>query len=336
MDAIYGAAFATIILAVPSQGGPEKGLPGFSVPRWPYQRVETVGNVKLATTFPSLEMALVTSQWNSRGWTFQEGVLSSRCIIFGREQVYFECAEMACYDSIQEPNLEISGQDHLIPYQSRLRNPFLHPYNFDALYWRLIRDYTGRDMTFASDALSAFSAFAREFERDGHTLRWGLPTLGIAQHLLWEHEPWDFRDINRRKDFPRWSWAGWSGTAAMNFPLDASSKASYICTVTEDPLDVRVLNCNARTAHVGISSQGPIGSIVGASVSSIVMDCGMNAGPDSLPQACTLIEVCRIDDTIHGLLVERRGETYERIGSGFVKLSDLEAARFEWQELRLT
>ena len=335
MGAIYGAAFATIILAVPSQSGPEQGLPGFSVPRQPYQRVEMVGTVKLATTFPSLEMAIVTSQWNSRGWTLQEGILSSRCILFGPEQVYFECAEMACYESIQEPNLGISEQDNLIPYKSRLRNPFLHTYKFDALYWRLIRDYTGRDMSYASDALNAFSAFAKEFERDGHRLRWGLPTLRIAQHLLWEHEPWDFRDIQRRREFPSWSWAGWSGTAAMNFPLDAREKASYTCTVTEEPLHGRALNCNARTARVGISGQGPICSIVGASVSSVMMDCGMNPGPNFPPQVCTLMEVCRIDDTIQGLLVERRGEVYERIGSGFVKFSDSEAAQLEWQEFRL-
>ena len=89
MGDIYGAAYATIIFAVPSRQYLEKGIPGFSAPRPPYRRAETVGTMKLATTYPSLEMAIATSEWNSRAWTFQEGLLSKRCILFGPEQVYF-------------------------------------------------------------------------------------------------------------------------------------------------------------------------------------------------------------------------------------------------------
>ncbi|KAK3171291.1 hypothetical protein OEA41_003375 [Lepraria neglecta] len=335
MDAIYGAALATIILAVPSRGEPEQGLTGISVPRRPYQRVESVGNLKLATTLPSLEMAIVTSHWNSRAWTLQEGILSSRCILFGPEQVYFECAQMACSESIQEPDVAESDQDHLIPYKSRLQNPFLHAYDFEPLYWRLVRDYTGRDMTNGSDALNAFSAFAGQFERDGHRLTWGLPASGFAKHLLWEHEPWDFRDIHRRREFPSWSWAGWTGTAAMNLPLGATSKASYTCAVIEEPSHDCILKCNARTVRVGIAGQAPICSIVGASVSSFMMDCGITTGPGCLPEACTLMEICRADDMIHCLLLEQRGEIDERIGSGFAKASDLEAAGLQWQEVML-
>lgn len=136
MGDIYGAAFATIILAVPSRRYLEQGIPGLSAPRPPNQRIETIGNIKLATTYPSLEMAIVTSQWNTRAWKFQEGLLSSRCILFGPEQSHFECAEMGCCESIIEPNLAMCEQDHLIPYKSRLRNPFLDTYDFDLLYWR--------------------------------------------------------------------------------------------------------------------------------------------------------------------------------------------------------
>ena len=354
MGTIYGAAFATIILAVPpqeasllirpqegsllapSQCKPEQGLPGLSVPRKPWQRVETVGKLKLATTPPNLEMAISTSLWNTRGWTLEEGILSSRCILFGPEQVYYECAEMARCESIQELSLAPPERDHLIPYQSRLQNPFLRPYTFNALYWRLVRDYTGRDMTHVKDALNAFSAFTAEFARSGHRFLWGLPATGLVRHLLWEHDPSDFRDIDRRGGFPSWSWAGWCGSAAMFLPFDALSTAHYTCTVTEEPPLGRVLECNARTADVGIEGQAPFCSLVGASVSSFMIDCGIYAGESRSPQVCTLMEVCRIGDKTYGLLVERRGDAYERIGSGFAKTSDLEAAGLEWQKLRLT
>ena len=335
MDAIYEAAFVTIVIAVPSRYYLEQGLPVFSAPRNPWQRVETVGNVKLATTFPSFEMTIMTSKWGFRGWTLQEGILSNRCILFGPEQVYFECAEVACSESVQEPSLSVCQRDHLIPYRSRLENPFFRVSDFDALYWRLIRDYTGRDLTYDGDVLDAFSAFTAKLERNGHILIWGLPAQGIVRYLTWEHEPWDFRDVRRRNGFPSWSWTGWCGTAAMNFPLDALSNANFNCTVTEEPPEGRALCCNARVAHVSISGQGPICTIVGASVSSVMMDCGINAGEYSVPQICILMEVFRTDDRIHGLFLKKIDEDYERIGSGYGDLLHVEAMGLQWQELRL-
>lgn len=68
MDAIYGAVFATIVLSVPSRNYLTKGLPIFSAPRIPCQHVETVGNRKQATTFPSIKMTIMTSEC----WTLQE------------------------------------------------------------------------------------------------------------------------------------------------------------------------------------------------------------------------------------------------------------------------
>ena len=333
MGEVYGAAFATIILTVPFQGKPEEGLPGHSAQRMTWQRVENVGGMKLATTLPSLEMTIATSKWNSRAWTFQEGLLSSRCILFGPEQVFFECAEMGCCESIREPDMEMSEHDHLIPYRSRLRNPFLDTYDFNSLYWRLVRDYTGRNMKYASDSLNAFSAFTVEFERAGVKLEWGMPITLSFQHLLWEHEPWDFRVISRREGFPSWSWAGWNGTAAMNFPLD---EVSYTCTVSKEPPDGRVLCCHARTARLKLSGNFPVICAVGDPGSSIMLDFGMNAVSGCPIEACVMIEVSRAKETVHGLLVEAKDGIHERIGTGFVNLLFFEAAGPEWQDLKIS
>ena len=243
---------------------------------------------------------------------------------------------MANYESIEEPSLTKSEQDHLIPYRSRIQDPFLHSYDFGELYWRLVREYTGRDLSREHDALNAFSAFTGEFGHDGHRLAWGLPIVGIAQNLLWEHEPWDFREIRRRKDFPSWSWAGWSGKAAMNFPLVSISRASYVCHVAEESPRSRVLKCMARIAHVSVEGQAPLCSIAGASISSVMMDCGINAGLADLSQTCMLMEICEIEGVVWGLLVKQSGEYFERIGAGFVKISDSEVFTFEPQELKLT
>lgn len=337
MGDIYGAAFATIILAVPSRQYLEQGIPGLSAPRPPYQRIETIGNIKLATTYPSLEMTIATSKWNTRAWTFQEGLLSSRCILFGPEQSHFECAEMGCCESIIEPDLAICEQDHLIPYKSRLRNPFLDNYNFDSLYWRSVRDYTGRDMSFESDSLQAFAAFATEFERAGRLLTWGLPISSSALHLLWEHEPWDFRDINRRVDFPSWSWAGWSGTAAMNFQLDSGPEVSCTCAVARESSRSCILICKARSVKVSITGHFPHFIFAGASESSIMLDRGMNATTEDIPTDCLMMEICQQSDFVHGLLVvgQKDNVFFERIGSGYMKLADFENAESASHELEL-
>lgn len=338
MGDIYGAAFATIILAVPSRQYLEQGIPGLSAPRPPYQRIEMIGNIKVATTYPSLDMAISTSEWNTRAWTFQEGLLSSRCILFGPEQCHFECAEMGCCESIIEPNLAMCEQDHLIPYKSRLRNPFLDTYNFNSLYWRLVRDYTGRNIKFESDSLNAFAAFTTEFKCAGRLLTWGLPISSSALHLLWEHEPWDFRDINRRDEFPSWSWAGWSGTAAMNFSLDdAAPKVSCTCAIADELSRSHILICETRSAKVSITGQFPLFTLAGASESSIVLDRGMNVKSDDVPHDCLMMEICQTSGFVHGLLVVKQKDDIfsERIGSGFMKLTDFENAESASQVLKL-
>lgn len=335
MGDIYGAAFATIILAAPSRRYLEQGIPGLSAPRPPYQRIETIGNLKLATTYPSLEMAIATSEWNTRAWTFQEGLLSSRCILFGPEQSHFECAEMGCCEAIIEPNLAMCEQDHLIPYKSRLRNPFLDNYNFDSLYWRLVRDYTGRNISFESDSLHAFAAFTTEFERAGRLLTWGLPISSSALHLLWEHEPWDLRGNNRRGGFPSWSWAGWSGTAAMNFPLDPAPKVRCNCAIADKSSPSHILICKARSAKVSITGQFPLFTLAGASGSSIMLDRDIIS--EDISHNCLMMEICQTNDFVHGLLVVKQKDNIfaERIGSGFMKVTDFENAESASHELRL-
>jgi len=44
------------------------------------------------------------SPWNQRAWTYQEGVLSPRCLYFAEGEVYFECNLVHCRESISETN----------------------------------------------------------------------------------------------------------------------------------------------------------------------------------------------------------------------------------------
>lgn len=66
--------------------------------------------------------------------------------------------------------------------KAALKNKFFREYDFDALYRRLIQDYTGRDLKYDEDALNAILASTAECERSGHSLMWALPTQGLARH----------------------------------------------------------------------------------------------------------------------------------------------------------
>ena len=193
-------------------------------------------------------------------------------------------------------------------------------------------------MSFESDSLHAFAAFTTEFKRAGRLLTWGLPIWSSTLHLLWEHEPWDFCDINRRDEFPSWSWAGWSRTAAMNFPLDdPAPKVSCTCAIADELSRSHILICKARSAKVSITGQFPLFTLAGASESSIMLDRGMNVKSDDIPHDCLMMEICQTNGIVLGLLVVKQKDNIfsERIGSGFMKLTDFENAESASHELKL-
>ena len=75
-------------------------------------------------------------------------------------------------------------------------------------YFDLVHGYNSRNLTFESDALDAFtaatSAMSRNFQGG---FFWGIPVLLFDIGLLWSRSS----PPKRRKDFPSWSWVGWSG-----------------------------------------------------------------------------------------------------------------------------
>src|SRR5438045_6752398 len=59
------------------------------------------------------QFTIKNSTWMSRGWTYQEAVLSQRWLIFTDQQVYFECYGMYCCEALNLPfhDLHTESQD---------------------------------------------------------------------------------------------------------------------------------------------------------------------------------------------------------------------------------
>ncbi|KAF2193479.1 hypothetical protein K469DRAFT_236718 [Zopfia rhizophila CBS 207.26] len=110
MDAIYSSAFSTI--AVASGAHSDVGLPDISFPRIYQQYSEVVQGFRLAIPLPSYttleqENMLI---WNSRGWAFQEKVMSWRLLIFTDSQVYFRCSNMILVPGYRHGSRPVIGK----------------------------------------------------------------------------------------------------------------------------------------------------------------------------------------------------------------------------------
>jgi hypothetical protein len=107
MSAIYRGAYATIVALngrCADSGLPRvnatcnRKYPGVRFPQLAFR----IGDVCLGTTMPNLRQQIERSTWATRAWTYQEALLSPRCIYFTQHQVYFECNILQCCESIDD------------------------------------------------------------------------------------------------------------------------------------------------------------------------------------------------------------------------------------------
>ena len=93
---------STLTLIVAAGDGVSEGIPGISVPRNTQLSLKTdTGLFTTSLLRPDAEVA--SSTWASRAWTYQEGLLARRRLIFTPSQVYFQCRSLHCHESLSVP-----------------------------------------------------------------------------------------------------------------------------------------------------------------------------------------------------------------------------------------
>lgn len=195
------------------------------------------GNTTPIITFqpqPSqwIQHEVLNSVWNTRGWTYQEGILSRRRLVFTPTQTYFECQSCRRTAS-EEGSFSISRvYDIGVVKHSEALFANLEP---DAIsFERIVSEYLARHLTFESDRLFAAEGLLAELGALQPAVGnlYGLPLFPF----LFKHSPtpdtlrlifglafsWhgftvDKPDPNepdpvptRRQGFPSWSWLGWN------------------------------------------------------------------------------------------------------------------------------
>lgn len=195
MDVIYGCACVTIIDG--SGQSAFGGLPGVR-PGTRFQAEEPfeLDGIWLMQSHRNIGGAneiFGESKWFTRGWTFQEAILSPRWLVFTSEQVYWECRqgtwrEDACWELprnreknqtvIHEQAFEDGAFQDLWTLSSIQK--------VDKTYQSLVHSFVRRDLTRESDVLEAFSGILRAITQiSGIDFIWGLPKMFLGVALTW-------------------------------------------------------------------------------------------------------------------------------------------------------
>ncbi|CZR66050.1 uncharacterized protein PAC_15951 [Phialocephala subalpina] len=230
MDVIYSRAFATVVALQGASA--DAGLPGVRPGTRSPQQVEMLVTdaestdldyspdfhldpksadrkekvtLHLVATPPPLHLALETSHWETRGWTFQERLLSRRCLYFADQYVYFQCGRQVLSEcGVNSPVRtkmklwdEDSGNKAITTSLDNPLSDIHHDVLSDlapepclaktfAAYAKLVEKYTPRKLSYDGDIINAFlGTFAIlnvSFQSD---IVCGLPASALNLALLW-------------------------------------------------------------------------------------------------------------------------------------------------------
>ncbi|KAK3403400.1 heterokaryon incompatibility protein-domain-containing protein [Sordaria brevicollis] len=243
MDIIYGCASITIIAATGHD--PSCGLPGVASTIRNPQESFKIGSGTLVLLHPDIDSQLSKTKWDTRAWTFQEGLLSCRRLCFLENQVYFQCNSMRCMESFHIPQCQHDLLNRFSPlYRFKpSHNPLPFPDGRVGVEAEdlpiLIEAYSERELGFQSDALNAFEGVLKRFSSAQPPVYhiWGVPIFTTNDNLLhslvagflWrlrfndilhknsirDEKHGSYSGTMRRRHFPGWSWVEWDGRALL-------------------------------------------------------------------------------------------------------------------------
>lgn len=226
MDRVYAGAHVTIVAAAGSNA--EYGLPGVSRARSYAQPTLAVDDLELASSLPFFARVMKDTTWSKRAWTYQEAVLSRRCLFFTEYQVYYICHGMTRCEvvSINEPLSP--DEDTTKPTLGTMNATIFGESEWDhggSLLHKFtghVAEYSKRSLTYSSDILNAFRGL---LSRSPLYNFCGIP-IDVIPGSESDYNSADFSIafavgldwvptqgvLSRNHQFPSWSWAGWKGS----------------------------------------------------------------------------------------------------------------------------
>ncbi|KAM5342485.1 hypothetical protein ACJ41O_013451 [Fusarium nematophilum] len=222
MGEIYARSALTLIVAAGE--GMSDGIPGVSVPREEQLSLQTeAGYFTTSLIRPDVEVA--NSKWASRGWTYQEGLLSRRRLVFTPSQIYFQCQSLHCHETISYP-LQTKPALNL----GRVFPP-TGAGTRTGDFKNIANGYLGREFAYPEDRLDAFRGILDQYAQMDPSMDniLGLPLFHgndfknkpdpsridrLAVGLGWRHDPAGDTETSTypmylHGQFPSWTWLAW-------------------------------------------------------------------------------------------------------------------------------
>jgi hypothetical protein len=259
MNLVYHNSILTIIASAGSDS--HYGLPGIS------RRREGSPQVKIgACTFSSVPFSITgeleTSPWSTRAWTYQEGILSTRRLVFTDKQVYYECQGCYWFEGIDAtPNIletlhlpTKQGFHHSLynkdVSQNRTRPSRLGAFPADRTgsHGREIKsrieEYSKRSLTHEGDIVNAMLGLFDLYDKQyGVHHIWGVPYprndltkpkagsgFSLKRIDFLNTLGWTLKShSSRRHSFPSWSWTGWHGAVKWQPEVDQGIDSEHWC-----------------------------------------------------------------------------------------------------------
>ncbi|KAI8718108.1 HET domain-containing protein [Fusarium sp. LHS14.1] len=239
MHLVYANAEVTLV-ATAGQAS-SSGLPGVSsrFPRVPQPSVRIKGHA-ITLTPPDPVHQITSSAWMTRGWTYQEGLLSRRRLFFLESEMSFECCDLLAREAIRLPPSVEKQMDRLMR-QSWIYKwaRIVSSHKSGISLSSQLAEYTTRKLTYQSDVLNAMLGILQMYatlEVDPVYHVCGVPILHLSESRLPRPQNsaaskdggsdiagvalagffiglcWTVRSPGvRRPGFPSWSWTGWHG-----------------------------------------------------------------------------------------------------------------------------
>ncbi|KAK8877528.1 heterokaryon incompatibility protein-domain-containing protein [Apiospora arundinis] len=246
MDRIYSAAELTIIAA--GSESCSEGLHGVSRPRAAPCRI---GKLTFTPMHELVFDDILKSKWNTRGWTYQEAILSRRVLVFTSGQYYFQCGathrlELSPFDPRLDgrPNECFDTDDRFpVPLFPLLKsNLSLQERGHEPLE-AIIDEYCTRQLSFDTDRLNAIAGILHRFQHTFAAFQFffGMPlrssrefsnnTAALTRALSWSKA----YDIDTRVlHFPSWSWLGWKRKGTEAHPTSKRQQQSFSIRAVSD------------------------------------------------------------------------------------------------------
>jgi hypothetical protein len=223
MRIIYGQAFLTIYALSSSNAG--VGLLGFSE-TFPRDMPQDISGSTKTCAYVSMPPNLWDISdilpYEQRAWTFQERLLSKRCLLFTATHIYFRCRNGISSNNAfgKRPSITefLDGREYWDPLLKFWGDDKRGVFGVK-IYLAVVENYTSRNLSYPEDALDAFSVISSHFESYYSTrIHKRIPEPAFVVFLGWL----GVKPLKRRKQvhdqplhpsrvFPSWSWIGWEG-----------------------------------------------------------------------------------------------------------------------------